>query len=110
MNEFRIALSTCPPDASDQIAKELVQKRICACVNIIRGLSSTYHWKGKIETETEDLLFMKTTSQRVQSLKQALVKAHPYEIPEFIVIPIIQGHSAYLDWIAQSVDSESVGD
>ncbi len=107
MTEFRIALTTCQRDSSDRIAEEFVEKRLCACVSIVRGLSSVYRWKGEIEKEPEDLLIIKTTAVKIASLEQALLASHPYEVPEFIVLPIIEGNDTYLDWITQSVNSES---
>ncbi len=107
MTEFRVALTTCRRDSSDRIAEEFVEKQLCACVSIVRGLSSVYRWKGEIEKEPEDLLIIKTTAGKIASLEQVLLASHPYDVPEFIVLPIIEGHDAYLDWIARSVSPES---
>jgi len=88
------------PDA-ERIARALVEERIAACVNIVPGITSIYRWKGAVEQEAELLLVIKTTGERVEQLKARLLQLHPYELPEVVVIPIVGGHQAYLDWLAE---------
>ena len=105
MTEYIVALSTCPEKEAEVIGRKLVESRKCACVNIIRGITSIYHWKGNIESETEDILLMKSISGMEQKLFDELRKHHPYEVPEFIILPIKWGSKDYLDWITESTTS-----
>jgi periplasmic divalent cation tolerance protein len=91
-----------PPDAQ-KIARALVEERVAACVNIVPGITSIYRWKGAVEQEAELLLVIKTIGERVEQLKARLLQLHPYELPEVVVIPIVGGHQAYLDWLAEQV-------
>jgi periplasmic divalent cation tolerance protein len=91
-----------PPDA-ERIARALVEERLAACVNIVPGVVSIYRWKGNVEREPELMLVIKTLAQQVDALKKRLLELHPYELPEVVVIPIVGGHGAYLEWIAQQV-------
>ena len=103
MTNYIIAISTCNPEDAAHISKNLIESRKCACVNIIKGIRSIYHWKDNIEDEEESLLLMKTEADRESELKDALFKVHPYETPEFITIPILSGASAYLEWISSNI-------
>jgi periplasmic divalent cation tolerance protein len=103
MTEFIVALTTCPTKIGEKLARTLVEERVCACVNIIPKITSIYHWKDKIVEDTESLLIMKTDVKHTRTLWEAIKKNHPYEVPEYVVIPIEWGSKDYLDWISQNV-------
>ena len=103
MPDYVIALTTCPVDISRKLARLLVEKQVCACVNIIPRVMSIYHWKDEIIEDEESILLMKTEANQKEDLWETLRKEHPYEVPEFIIIPIIWGSKEYLDWISQSI-------
>lgn len=91
---------TCPNAASAQhLADALVGESLAACVNRIPGIHSTYHWKGNVTTDVEELLLIKTTVERFEALKERVLALHPYELPELIAVPVERGHAAYLDWV-----------
>jgi periplasmic divalent cation tolerance protein len=106
MMEYAVALTTCPMKNSEELARSLVEARVCACVNIIPKITSIYHWKEKIVVDTEALLFMKTESRFAESLWEILKRNHPYEVPEYIVLPIEWGSQDYLNWISESLKSK----
>ena len=83
-------------------ASILVSERLAACVNLLPEMESVYRWKGQVETDVERQLIMKTTAGRVQALKARVHELHDYDVPEFIVMPIVGGSEAYLDWIRES--------
>lgn len=101
--ECILALTTVSnePQARD-LARQLVESRLAACVNQVR-IASTYSWKGMLEEESEILLLIKTTRARQADLQDALLEAHPYELPEFITVPVIGGSEPYLKWLRDSV-------
>jgi periplasmic divalent cation tolerance protein len=80
-----------------------LSKRLIACANLIPKLESHYWWQGKIETGAEVLLLLKTTTPKLNALEKLILSEHPYDMPEFIVMPINRGNKRYLDWLAQSV-------
>ncbi|MHA1909499.1 MAG: divalent-cation tolerance protein CutA [Candidatus Thorarchaeota archaeon] len=102
MSEYILAISTCPEKEADNLARKLVESKECACVNLIRNVFSIYHWKGSIEEDQEVILLMKTKKELELSLLSELKKHHSYEVPEFIVLPIISGSMDYLNWIRES--------
>ncbi|MFW9794591.1 MAG: divalent-cation tolerance protein CutA [Candidatus Thorarchaeota archaeon] len=103
MTDYVVALTTCPKDESDDIARNLVESRVCACVNIVTSVKSIYHWKGEIVTDEESLLVMKTEEDHQEALLNAIKERHPYEVPEFVILPIKWGSQDYLDWISANV-------
>ena len=84
------------------MASILVTERLAACVNVLPEMESFYRWKGQVETDHERQLIMKTTAARVPALRARVHDLHDYEVPEFIVIPIVGGNEAYLNWIRES--------
>jgi periplasmic divalent cation tolerance protein len=101
----RIVLVTCPSLAVvRKIARAVVQKRLAACVNVVRSpVESFYTWKGKLEQAREYLLVMKTVSERLKKLEKEVHRLHSYDVPEFIVLPIVAGSRKYLSWLGESV-------
>lgn len=85
------------------LALDLVERRLIACMNIVDSIRSIYRWKGKVEDEGERLLIMKTTDERVPELRDALLSRHPYEVPEFIVLPVETIDGPYREWLIESV-------
>lgn len=103
---YLLVLSTCPDQGSaNHIAKVVVTEKRAACVNIVPGITSCFFWEGKMDTDDELLLIMKTTAENYPALETLIKEAHPYELPEIIAVPIRTGHSGYLDWITSNTQS-----
>ena len=101
--QFVVVLTTFPVDRDvDQFAQALVDERLAACVNILPPMRSIYTWKGKIETSEERQILIKTSSSRIRDLELRVKALHPYEVPEFVVIPIVEGSHDYLSWISEN--------
>lgn len=104
-NEFCVVLTTCPDDDSaERLAAVLVEQRLAACASVGSPARSVYPWQGRIEHEVEVPLTIKTTVDRLERLKTRLVEQHPYEVPEVLALPVIDGHGPYLDWIRNWID------
>jgi len=82
--------------SASKIAKEMISRKVCACINIIK-INSFYYWKGKIQYDNEYLCFFKTVSSA--KLKKELKKIHPYEVPEIIEVKIDSIDKEYLGWL-----------
>lgn len=106
---MRIVLLTCPTLAlARKIARAVVQKRLAACVNVVRSpVESFYTWKGKLETAREHLLLIKTSAARLPQLEREVRRLHTYDVPEFIALPITDGSADYLSWLSESVAKSS---
>ena len=101
---YYIALTTCPnTEVANRIAQGAVKQQLAACVNIVPNIQSVYQWQGKVETDDELLLVMKTNQSTLPALESFVLQQHPYDTPEFICINIESGAQAYLDWLASSL-------
>ncbi|MEO0383633.1 MAG: divalent-cation tolerance protein CutA [Pseudomonadota bacterium] len=85
-----------------EVAKQIVEKRLAACVQQVR-ISSTYVWEGAVEEEAEHLLTIKTVMLRVRDLEDFVRANHPYDEPEFLVLPVLGASVGYAQWVRQSV-------
>ena len=85
------------------IADTLVQKKLIACANIVKGIESVFWWAGKVDRCKEVLLIMKTKKSLLSKVVKAVKAAHSYSVPEVIAVPIIAGNRDYLRWIDASV-------
>lgn len=101
--DYVIVLTTLPADADGAaFARELVEARLAACVNLSAPMESIYRWEGTVEVETERQLVIKTSRDRVAALWDRVRELHPYDMPEFLVTPVVDGNDAYLQWVAES--------
>jgi periplasmic divalent cation tolerance protein len=103
LTDFILVLTTLPADGEpEKLASQLVEERLAACVNILPAMRSVYRWKNAIERADERQLVIKTTRARVTALESRLRALHPYDVPEFVVLPIDSGSAAYLSWLTES--------
>ena len=98
--DIMVVMSTAPPEKSDLLARMLVENHVVACVNVI-PVRSYYRWKGEFCDEREHLLVAKTTEEKVKEVIAAIKSYHPYEVPEIIALPVIDGYLPYLEWVNQ---------
>lgn len=102
--EFKLCVTTVDQESTARsIATNLLQQKLVACVNISGKMSSLYHWQGEIAEDSEFLMLMKTSSTKINQLRDTLLDLHPYDVPEFIVLNIEDGASQYLNWINTSL-------
>jgi periplasmic divalent cation tolerance protein len=98
-----LVLTTLPADAdAAAFARTLVAERLAACVNLLAPMESIYEWEGAMLRDTERQLIMKTVRARVDALWQRVRELHPYDVPEFVVLPIVDGSDAYLRWLGEA--------
>lgn len=79
----------------------MVEAHLAACVNILSPCRSIYHWQGRLHTDGEIPLLIKTTAARYPELETWIRQHHPYELPEVLAVNIVSGSPPYLDWIVQ---------
>ena len=85
---------------AERIAAKLLDKRLAACVQIIGPMKSVYRWRGKIVRSKEWICLIKTKKALYKKVEAAIKKIHPYEVPEIIASPILNGDIGYLKWIS----------
>jgi periplasmic divalent cation tolerance protein len=108
MTDKIVVLSTCANEAdAGRVGRALVEARLAACVSVIPGLRSYYKWQGALETSDEVLLLIKSSRELFPQIKVEMEKIHPYEIPEILAIPVVEGAENYLDWMSANLRGES---
>ena len=100
-----VVLCTAPPKSGRELAQRLVEERLCACVNVLPTVWSTFRWEGRVESAEVLLLVAKTTPNAVARLRARIVELHPYDVPEILELPVSGGLPAYLAWLNDSVES-----
>jgi periplasmic divalent cation tolerance protein len=106
MTDLVIVLTTVPEgDLGDTIARRLIEERVAACVNVCAPMTSLYRWRGIVERETERQLVIKTTREHVPAVRACIAELHSYELPEFLVLAVEEGSTAYLDWVQREVSA-----
>ena len=104
-SDLVLALSTAPDaEQAERLARALVEERLIACANLVPGLTSVYRWRGAVQEDPEVLLVIKTRRSLVPRLKERLSQLHPYEVPELVVTPLLDGLDPYCRWVRESTE------
>lgn len=99
-----VVMVTAPDvEVGRSLARDLVDARLAACVNVVPGLHSVYRHEGALHEDPEVLLLVKTCAGRAGDLEGFLAERHPYDLPELVRIPVTGGSHAYLDWVREGV-------
>jgi periplasmic divalent cation tolerance protein len=107
MTDKIIVLSTCSSaEEADGIARQLLEKRLAACVNIVAGARSIYRWQGAIDEAAEWLLIIKSSQGLWEELRAEIQRLHSYEVPEVLMLAIEDGSPKYLDWLNKELAAE----
>ncbi len=100
MTDKIVVFSTCANDEEgDKLARALVETRVAACVTIVPGARSIYRWQGAVEAAAECLLIIKSSRQLFDRLRSALEKAHAYDVPEVLAVPVVDAAPNYMNWL-----------
>jgi len=98
-----IVLVTAPDvKTARALAKAALEARLIACANLVPKMESHYWWRGKLEQNAEVLLILKTRKARLAALEKLIISKHPYDTPEFLVLPLTAGNKKYLGWLTES--------
>ena len=106
MTDKIVVLSACESEEeAARLARHLVEKRVAACVSIVPGARSIYHWKGEIEDTAEWLLVIKSRRDLFAALRLELGRMHSYEVPEIVALPVVEGSESYLAWLDRELEN-----
>ena len=109
MDEAIVVLTNMPDrGAAERLARELVERRLAACVNVLAECTSVYRWKGAVENAREVPVLIKTRAALYRDLEAAITDLHPYELPEIVALPIVRGLPEFLEWVTDGT-SISIG-
>jgi uncharacterized protein involved in tolerance to divalent cations len=101
--KFAVVLVTTPDlKVARILARAALAEKLIACANLVPKLESHYWWQGKMEAATEVLMILKAPKSRLKALEKLILTRHPYDTPEFLVLPVSAGSRKYLAWLAAS--------
>lgn len=104
-DEYRLVYMTAGTKAEARaIADALVEGNLAACVNIIDGMMSVYHWQGKLHHDEEVVLIAKTTERCLEALTDRVQALHSYECPCIVALPLEGGNPAFFEWISSQIN------
>jgi periplasmic divalent cation tolerance protein len=105
LNMQPIVVFTTVPDAGTaaKLAKQIVDSRLAACVQVSTDVASTFWWNGQLVTESERVLTIKTFESQWEAIEKMIAAAHPYSVPELVAVPISRVTMPYLDWMKKEV-------
>ena len=107
MPQVLLVLTNVPnEEVAEQLARQIVERRLAACVNILPAIRSVYRWEEQVEETQEVAIHIKTIAARYAELEATIKEMHPYAVPEIIAVPITDGLPAYLDWITRETSKE----
>jgi len=98
-----------PDGGGDRIATTLVEEHLAACVNIGAPMTSVYRWQGQLTRDVERQIVIKTTVERVAAVEARLRELHAYELPEILVVPVVEASDLYLDWVRTATAAAAGG-
>ncbi|MEM7782348.1 MAG: divalent-cation tolerance protein CutA [Planctomycetota bacterium] len=103
-DKLLIVRTTCDSkDALDLIAIQIIQKKLGACCQVGGPVTSTYSWKGTVESSKEWILEIKATMDRFEAISNVILEHHPYDVPQIIGYPVTHVTQDYLDWVQSQV-------
>lgn len=98
---LQVATTIDSPERAQELARQLVERRLAACVQVVGPIASTYRWQDAVEQSQEWLCLIKTTAANYAALEAAIRALHPYDVPEIIATPVAAGNPDYLAWVEQ---------
>jgi len=97
---YCVVYCTAPDSATaERLAQQIVQLKLAACVNIIPHMTSFFSWQGEMVKSCESLLMIKTHTTKLDDLERHIKAEHPYDVAEFVALPIMYGSESYLNWV-----------
>lgn len=99
---FEIITTVDTMEEAEKIARAVVEKNLVACAQISGPIVSIYRWKGNVEQAKEWRITMKSRKDLYGNIEKTIMSLHPYEVPEIIAIPILEGSEKYLEWIKET--------
>jgi periplasmic divalent cation tolerance protein len=103
---LRVVFVTTPEAEAEKLARALLEERLIACANMLKGVHSLYWWEGKIESGAETLMVLKTPASKINLLIRRVRELHSYTVPEILALPIMEANPAYAAWVAKETGAQ----
>ena len=100
---IQVITTTDNKEDSEKISDILLNRRLAGCIQIIGPITSAYWWKDRIEKASEWLCIIKSMKNLFEDINQSIREIHPYETPEILAVPIVNGDKDYLKWLEDTL-------
>lgn len=107
MRAYVVITSVGDEEQANGLARELIERRQAACVNIVGGLRSIYRWQGRICKDSEFMLLVKTSADEYPAVESTIRELNSYEVPEILAFEVAAGEPHFLAWLAASLDKHA---
>lgn len=104
---IQVMTATASKADAQKVARAVVEARLAGCAQIIGPIASTFWWEGEVQEEDEYLCLIKTRADAFDALANVIKEAHPYDVPEILATPFVNGNQGYLDWLDAAVTGDS---
>lgn len=106
MSSYALFYITVPQiEMAQAMARDLLEKKLIACANILPQMQSIYHWQGQVQEDSEVVLLLKSRLELKSQITEAVLQLHSYDCPAILALPIQEGHQPFLNWMgAQTLD------
>ncbi len=98
-----VMTTTSTKENANQIAQTLLSKKLAGCIQIIGPITSHYYWQDELCQDEEWICLIKSSQDNYQTIESTMQDIHPYEVPEIISLPIVEGSKGYLSWLHQQL-------
>lgn len=101
-----VVLTTTPTEEeAEQLARQIVDQKLAACVQVLPNIKSFYFWEGRIQKDGESLLLIKTLDDRYADLEKFILEHHSYDVPEIVALNSEHVSGSYLKWLTEFIRS-----
>ncbi|MEW6446956.1 MAG: divalent-cation tolerance protein CutA [Bacillota bacterium] len=90
-------------DEARRIGRDLVYRRLAACINIFPAVESIFFWEGNLEQANEAVMVAKTVQDKVPEAIEVIRAGHSYSVPAILVLPVLDGNKAFIEWVSNEV-------
>jgi periplasmic divalent cation tolerance protein len=101
-----VLTTTATGEEAQRIANGIIEAKLAACVQILPKMTSVYFWEGKVQTEPEHLLLIKTLEEKFDALSEFIRTNHSYDVPEIVAIDVDRVSEDYLSWISSVINGK----
>ena len=94
--------TTASREQAEALARVAVENSHAICAQIDGPIDSIYRWQGKVEQTKEYRIAFKCMPDQLAALEARVLRAHPYDVPEWVVVSSEHVGEKYLNWAIET--------
>ena len=104
MEYYLVYVTVGREEEAETIGKLVLSEKLAACVNIVGNTRSLFEWDGKLESASENIMFIKTNEKKLQLLLKRIDELHSYDCPSIVALELSDGKQEFFDWVDRALD------